>query len=89
MTREAFENAITIVAATGGSTNAALHLPALAHECDVKLSLDDIDRISRRTPIIADLKPFGRYTALDWLGIYAEHSHEHADQIRRARRGED
>ena len=65
MTREAFENAVTIVAATGGSTNAALHLPAMAHECDVKLSLDDIDRISRRTPIIADLKPFGRYTALD------------------------
>ncbi len=65
MTREAFENAIAIVAATGGSTNAALHLPALAHECGVKLSLDDIDRISRRTPIIADLKPFGRYTALD------------------------
>src|SRR2546423_1477053 len=65
MTREAFENAVTIVAATGGSTNAALHLPAMAHECGVKLSLDDIDRISRRTPIIADLKPFGRYTALD------------------------
>src|SRR5215212_4413184 len=65
MTREAFENAITIVAATGGSTNAALHLPAMAHECGLKLSLDDIDRISRRTPIIADLKPFGRYTALD------------------------
>jgi dihydroxy-acid dehydratase len=65
MTREAFENAVSIVAATGGSTNAALHLPALAHECGVTLSLDDIDRISRRTPIIADLKPFGRYTALD------------------------
>jgi dihydroxy-acid dehydratase len=65
MTREAFENAITIVAATGGSTNAALHLPAMAHECGLKLSLDDIDRISRRTPIIADLKPFGRYTAMD------------------------
>src|SRR3954471_3930750 len=65
MTYEAFENAITIAAATGGSTNVALHLPALAHECGVKLSLDDIDRVSRRTPIIADLKPFGRYTALD------------------------
>src|SRR5688500_6891259 len=46
MSREAFENAITIVAATGGSTNAALHLPAMAHECGVKLSLEDIDRIS-------------------------------------------
>jgi dihydroxy-acid dehydratase len=65
MSREAFENAIRIVAATGGSTNAALHLPALAHECGVKLSLDDIDKISRKTPIIADLKPFGRYTAYD------------------------
>jgi dihydroxy-acid dehydratase len=65
MTPKAFENAITIVAATGGSTNAALHLPAIAHECGLKLSLDEIDRISRRTPIIADLKPFGKYTAFD------------------------
>jgi dihydroxy-acid dehydratase len=65
MTKKAFENAITIVAATGGSTNAALHLPALAYECGLKLSLDDIDRVSRRTPIIADLKPFGKYNALD------------------------
>jgi dihydroxy-acid dehydratase len=65
MTFEAFENAITIAAATGGSTNVALHLPAMAHEAGVKLSLDDIDRVSRRTPIIADLKPFGKYTALD------------------------
>jgi dihydroxy-acid dehydratase len=65
MTREAFENAIAVAAATGGSTNVALHLPALAHEAGVELSLDDIDRVARRTPIIADLKPFGRYTALD------------------------
>ncbi len=65
MTREAFENAVTIAAATGGSTNSALHLPAIAHECGVTLSLEDIDRISRRTPVIADLKPFGRYTAFD------------------------
>jgi dihydroxy-acid dehydratase len=65
MTREAFENAVTIAAATGGSTNSALHLPAIAHECGVTLTLDDIDHISRRTPIIADLKPFGRYTAFD------------------------
>jgi dihydroxy-acid dehydratase len=65
MTLKAFENAVTIAAATGGSTNVALHLPALAYECGVPLSLDDIDRISRRTPIIADLKPFGRYTAFD------------------------
>jgi dihydroxy-acid dehydratase len=65
MTSQAFENAVAIVAATGGSTNAALHLPAIAHECGIDLSLDDIDRISRRTPIIADLKPFGKYNAYD------------------------
>jgi dihydroxy-acid dehydratase len=65
MTPRAFENAVAIAAATGGSTNSALHLPAIAYECGVKLTLDDIDRISRRTPIIADLKPFGRYTAYD------------------------
>jgi dihydroxy-acid dehydratase len=65
MTPKAFENAVAIVAATGGSTNAALHLPAIAHECGLKLPLDEIDRISRRTPIIADLKPFGRFTAFD------------------------
>jgi dihydroxy-acid dehydratase len=65
MTREAFENAVTIAAATGGSTNSALHLPAIAYECGIKLSLDDIDRIARKTPVIADLKPFGRYTAYD------------------------
>jgi len=65
LTREAFENAVTIAAATGGSTNSALHLPAIAHECNVTLTLDDIDRISRRTPVIADLKPFGKFTAFD------------------------
>src|SRR5262249_29938911 len=65
MTAKAFENAITIVAATGGSTNAALHLPAIAHECGIDLSLDKIDQVSRRTPVIADLKPFGKYTAYD------------------------
>jgi len=65
MTMAAFENAITIAAATGGSTNIALHLPAMAHECGLTLTLRDIDRVSRRTPIIADLKPFGRYTAVD------------------------
>ncbi|HEV8604532.1 MAG TPA: dihydroxy-acid dehydratase [Tepidisphaeraceae bacterium] len=65
LTPKAFENAIAAVAATGGSTNAALHLPALAHECGLKLSLDEIDRVARKTPIIADLKPFGRFTALE------------------------
>ena len=65
MTRKAFENAITIAAATGGSTNVALHLPALAYEAGITLTLDEINEVSDRTPIIADLKPFGRYTALD------------------------
>ncbi|MFN4242391.1 MAG: dihydroxy-acid dehydratase [Tepidisphaerales bacterium] len=65
LTRKAFENAVTVVVATGGSTNAALHLPAIAREAGVELTLDDIDRISKRTPLICDLKPFGRYTAFD------------------------
>lgn len=65
LTRAAFENAIAGVAATGGSTNAVLHLLALAHEVDVPLDLDDFDRISQRTPLIADLKPGGRFTAVD------------------------
>jgi dihydroxy-acid dehydratase len=65
LTRQAFENAITIAAATGGSTNIALHIPAIAHEVGVRFTLDDIDRISQRTPLIGDLKPFGRYVAYD------------------------
>ena len=65
MTMKAFENAIAIAAATGGSTNIALHMPALAKECGLTLTLDDIDRVSRRTPTIVDLKPGGRYVALD------------------------
>ena len=65
MSRRAFENAVAVAAATGGSTNVALHLPALAAECGIELTLDDVDKISRRTPIIADLKPFGRYTAFE------------------------
>jgi dihydroxy-acid dehydratase len=63
ITRKSFENAIAGVMATGGSTNAVLHLLATAREFGVKLSLDDFDRISRRTPVLADLKPWGRYTA--------------------------
>ena len=65
MTREALENAVAIGAATGGSTNICLHLPAIAHEEGLKLTLDDIERISRRTPTVADLKPGGKYVALD------------------------
>ena len=65
LTRKAIENAIASVAATGGSTNAVLHLLAIAHEADVELSIDDFDRISARTPLIADLKPGGRFVAND------------------------
>src|SRR5262250_904249 len=64
-TRAAFENAIAGVAASGGSTNAVLHLLALAREIDVPLDIDDFDRVSRRTPLWADLKPGGRFTAVD------------------------
>ena len=65
LTRQAFENAIAGVAASGGSTNAVLHLLALAREVGVPLSIDDFDAISRRTPLFADLKPGGRYVAVD------------------------
>src|SRR5262249_19181532 len=61
--RAALENAITSVVATGGSTNAVLHLMAIAREADVPLDLADFDRISRRVPLIADLKPSGRFVA--------------------------
>jgi len=65
LSREAFENAIAAAAGTGGSTNSVLHLLALAREAGVPLAIDDFDEISRRTPIIADLRPGGRYVALD------------------------
>jgi len=65
MTRPAIDNAIASVAATGGSTNAVLHLLAIAHELGIGLDLDDFDRISTRTPIVANLTPGGRYTAVD------------------------
>ena len=65
LTRQAFENAVASVAATGGSTNAVLHLLALAREAEVPLTIDDFDRVSARTPILADLKPGGRYMAVD------------------------
>jgi dihydroxy-acid dehydratase len=64
-TRAAFENAIAGVAASGGSTNAVLHLLALAREAGVPLTIDDFDRVSARTPLWADLKPGGRFTAID------------------------
>src|SRR5579859_748871 len=65
VTRKALENAAAVVAATGGSTNAALHLPALAHECGIAFDLFDVAEIFKRTPYIADLKPAGRYVAKD------------------------
>jgi dihydroxy-acid dehydratase len=68
LTRKAFENAIASVVATGGSTNSVLHLLAMAREAEVPLTIDDFDAISSRTPIIADLKPAGRYLAVDVHG---------------------
>jgi dihydroxy-acid dehydratase len=65
LTREAFENAIASVAATGGSTNAVLHLLAIAREAGVALEIDDFQTISERTPLLADLKPSGRFVAAD------------------------
>ena len=65
LTKEAFENAITVVMALGGSTNAVLHLLAIAHEAHVELTLDDFNRIGDRTPHLADVKPFGRYVMTD------------------------
>jgi dihydroxy-acid dehydratase len=65
LTREAFENAIASVAATGGSTNAVLHLLAIAREAEVELEIDDFQAVSARTPLLADLKPSGRFVASD------------------------
>ena len=65
VTREALENAAAVVSASGGSTNAALHLPAIANECGVKFDLFDVAEVFKRTPYIADLKPGGRYVAKD------------------------
>ena len=65
VTRKAIENACAVVAATGGSTNAALHIPAIAHEAGIRFDLDDVARVCARTPLIADLRPGGRFTARD------------------------
>src|SRR6266705_3012938 len=65
VTRKALENAAAVVAATGGSTNAALHLPAIAHECGLTFDLFDVAEVFKKTPYIADLKPSGRYVAKD------------------------
>jgi dihydroxy-acid dehydratase len=65
LTRAAFENALAVLMALGGSTNAVLHLPAIAHAAGVRLTLDDFDAFSRRVPVLCDLKPSGRYVATD------------------------
>jgi dihydroxy-acid dehydratase len=65
LTRTSFLNAIALAAATGGSTNSVLHLLAIAHEAGTQLTIEDFDSVSRRTPIIADLRPGGKYVALD------------------------
>ncbi|RTL76648.1 MAG: dihydroxy-acid dehydratase [Bradyrhizobiaceae bacterium] len=65
VTRKALENAAAVVAASGGSTNAALHLPAIAHECGIEFDLFDVAEIFKKTPYVADLKPGGRYVAKD------------------------
>ena len=69
VTREALENAAIVVAASGGSTNAALHLPAIAHEAGIAFDLHDVAAIFKRTPYIADLKPGGRYVAKDMYEV--------------------
>ena len=69
MTKSAFENAITVVIALGGSTNAVLHLLAIAHAGKVKLTLDDFTRIGNRVPVLADLKPSGRHLMSELVAI--------------------
>ena len=69
VTRKALENAATVVAASGGSTNAGLHLPAIAHECGIDFDLHDVAEIFKKTPYIADLKPGGKYVAKDMFEI--------------------
>lgn len=69
VTRKSLENAAAVVAASGGSTNAALHLPAIANECGIKFDLFDVAEVFKRTPYIADLKPGGRYVAKDMFEV--------------------
>jgi dihydroxy-acid dehydratase len=74
ITRKSLENACAAVAATGGSTNAALHIPAIAHEAGIRFTVDDFARVAKRTPLIADMKPGGRFLAKDLHavgGVYA------------------
>lgn len=88
VTKRSLENAAAVVAASGGSTNAALHLPAIANECGIKFDLFDVARIFEKTPYIADLKPGGRYLAKDMFEVggipllmktLLEHGYMHGD----------
>jgi dihydroxy-acid dehydratase len=90
LTRKAFENAIALIMATGGSTNAVLHLLAIAHAANVPLNIDDFERIRARVPVICDLKPSGRYVATDLhkvggtpqvMKILLEHGLLHGDAM--------
>ena len=65
LTKKSFENAIAVAAATGGSTNVALHIPAIAHELGIEMTLDDVQRVSQRTPTLANLRPGGKFVMLD------------------------
>ena len=69
VSRKALENAAAVVAASGGSTNAALHLPAIAHECGIEFDLFDVTEVMKRTPYVADLKPGGKYVAKDMFEV--------------------
>ena len=69
LTKKAFENAITVVIALGGSTNAVLHLLAIAHAAKVKLTIDDFTRIGKRVPVLADLKPSGKHLMSELVAI--------------------
>jgi dihydroxy-acid dehydratase len=74
VTKKSLENACAAVAATGGSTNAGLHIPAIAHEAGIRFTLDDLARISKRTPYIADMKPGSKFPSKDLHkigGVYA------------------
>ena len=90
VTQKSLENAATVVAASGGSTNAALHLPAIAHECGIEFDLFDVAEVFKRTPYLADLKPGGRYVAKDMyeaggvpmlLKTLLDHGYLHGDCI--------
>ena len=69
MSRPAFLNAIAVVIALGGSTNAVLHLLAMAHSCDVRLSLDDFTRVGKRVPVLADMRPSGHHMMSELVAI--------------------